>query len=209
MNRMKQIDLKPLFMDLFGTADMSNVVDCDMIKNACLQYKERYPTSVNKSNLGGWQSPHLGEEILKKEGPELAYIIDMCTQYVQAVTRDNKTSTVTPVEAWININGPGHSNAKHTHPGCQISTIFYPYVPPTRDAGGLVLYRGREYTDYFMTEFWRPQPDKLNPANVPYIEIVPTTGMFLLFPSYIEHQVLPNNTKQDRISIAINYAMKI
>jgi uncharacterized protein (TIGR02466 family) len=44
--------------------------------------------------------------------------------------------------------------------------------------------------------------DRYDNGELRYVNI--TEGLFLLFPSYLEHFVEPNNNKEERISISFN-----
>ena len=47
-------------------------------------------------------------------------------------------------------------------------------------------------------------PDLPAPVFAPKFQISPRSGMLLLFPSYLQHWVYPNQEETERVSIAFN-----
>jgi len=80
---------------------------------------------------------------------------------------------------WVNINGKGHWNEWHTHEYARYGVVFYLQVP--KDSGDIVFRKdGIEYP------------------------LTPYPGLLLMIPGKLEHKVLPNNSEENRISIAAN-----
>lgn len=107
--------------------------------------------------------------------------------------------TRTPPEfklrSWINMHDRGGFNFPHMHEGCLISGCFYLRVP--EGAGGLI--------------FRDPRPGAANSrikgrgANAHRdIHLTPSDGLFVLFPSWLEHYVEPHQGDEPRIAIAFN-----
>ncbi len=98
---------------------------------------------------------------------------------------------------WSLILREGSMSAPHMHPHCIISGVYYPEIPEEMDtsknAGCFILCD--------------PRP---RAAVVPLkgqgntLIIKPQTGMLLMFPSYMEHYVMPFRGKSERLSIAFN-----
>ena len=86
---------------------------------------------------------------------------------------------------WYNINGKGHWNHPHTHPNCDFALVLY-----LTDSDGLLQ---------LMSPF--PQR-KLVLGSL--VNIDAKKGDILMFPSDINHYVLPNQREEDRISISMN-----
>lgn len=102
--------------------------------------------------------------------------------------------------AWVNINQYGHFNHRHTHFNSDIflSGIYYVKVP--ENSGGV--------------RFWDPRGPLISTSmdhkyfnhGYTFHELQPDPGTLCFFPSWLEHDVLPNMNPQreDRISIAFN-----
>ena len=98
---------------------------------------------------------------------------------------------------WININPPGTSNERHTHPGSDLSVVMYVKVP--ENSGDIEMTNPAYIESFNLLSAARPE------ANLsPSVSITPVEGRVLIFPSNILHRVLENKSDNDRISIAWN-----
>ena len=103
---------------------------------------------------------------------------------------------------WININPKGGANATHHHQPWDWSGVFYVKQPNISDEGGRSG----------MIEFINPcqQSSTLaskgfeNSGMAPFLRFRPNPGEMVFFPSYLLHSVYPNETDDDRITIAYN-----
>ena len=143
--------------------------------------------SEKKSNMGGWQSrANLFEDPIFQEfnksilnaAAGILKEYTNCEPYLQAM--------------WANINTKGNYNGQHTHEG-ELSGVFYCQVP--ENSGKIVL---------------------VNPAVRSYISAVknnnftinPKRLALIMFPSWLEHYVEPNQSDNPRISISFNIGIK-
>jgi uncharacterized protein (TIGR02466 family) len=101
---------------------------------------------------------------------------------------------------WANVSRTGAYNKRHTHPGCQVSAVYYVEAgsPPTEDAPESGTF-----------EFIDPRPHAEMSAlpgeaiGRP-MTIQPLNGRMILFPSWLYHQVNPYLGEAERISISFN-----
>lgn len=99
---------------------------------------------------------------------------------------------------WMNANPPGGFNAPHTHPGAHWSGVYYVSQPETESGNS------------GMIEFMDPRSDLPNwrllqaPAFRLKRKLRPAAGEIVIFPSYLLHWVYPNETDEERVSIAFN-----
>jgi uncharacterized protein (TIGR02466 family) len=104
--------------------------------------------------------------------------------------------------AWMNANLPGGYNAPHTHPGAHWSGVYYVAQPDVETGSSGKI------------EFLDPRTDLPNwhlleaSAFNAKKSIQPMPGELILFPSYLLHWVYPNETSQDRVTIASNATFK-
>lgn len=155
---------------------------------------------VNKSNRGGW---HSKGNLFDNPAPCIQQLAALAREAVFQGTR-NVTTKVDPADlrlkifAWMNMNPPGGFNAPHTHPGAQWSGVYYASQPDV------------EVGNSGMIEFLDPRSDLPNwrilkaSAFRPKKKIRPAAGEIVLFPSYLVHWVYPNETDEDRVTIAFN-----
>jgi uncharacterized protein (TIGR02466 family) len=97
-------------------------------------------------------------------------------------------------DCWANIMPRGTYHTLHFHPGSVLSGAFYVSAPP----GSVAL----KIEDPRMAFFMNAPPRKDCYFSVPAKE-----GNYVLFESWLRHEVPPNQSKTDRISISFNYAL--
>jgi len=81
---------------------------------------------------------------------------------------------------WFNINRPGEYNKWHQHFPDGESCVLYIKVP--KNSGDIVFRKDTEH-----------------------LTITPKEGMIIIFPGWLEHQVLENKSSDTRISLATNF----
>ena len=93
--------------------------------------------------------------------------------------------------AWVNSTPPGGYIKSHLHHGVSVSGVLY--LSCADDSGDLVLIDPRPA---FRTtrEYSRSQDAR----------VVPAVGGYVIFPSWLEHEVEPNRSAINRISAAFD-----
>lgn len=149
-----------------------------------------------KSNEGGYQSndiPYL--MLLPNFTKELEH---HATVYANQFINNNKQIMD---NMWININQYRDSNAIHNHPNADISGVYYVKTPI--DCGKLVFENPAKTSLNYYT--YGQNITNFNSLNSSDWAITPTKNTLYLFPSWLNHLVLPNeNKEEDRISISFN-----
>lgn len=159
---------------------------------------------VAKSNKGGW---HSQGNLLSGDA---ACIVTLRKAMEQAIAAaNNKVKATADPETlrlklfgWMNINPPGGFNAPHTHPGAHWSGVYYVAQPAVEEGTS------------GMIEFLDPRSDLPNwrilgaKAFRPKRRIRPQPGEIVIFPSYLVHWVYPNDTSEERVTIAFNATFK-
>lgn len=148
-----------------------------------------------KSNRGGWQS----KEDHFYFDPSFARYYDYIVRHILSSTPFPNTKVILS-NMWININRKGDYNASHDHPRSLLSGVFWVKTP--KDCGGIVFESPMEFNYSFLYEKAHPQLKELNFNNSKHFS--PLEGSILLFPSNLRHHVEPNQSEEDRISIAFN-----
>lgn len=178
--------LFPLFPTHVIAHDLENYSE---YRNKLIRYcyqDQKDSDGVKISNRGGWQSEHKQIDLLSGVYEEVS---------------ESLTSYLVPQFAfsmpWININPPGTSNERHTHPGSDLSVVMYVKVP--ENSGAIEMTNPAYIESFNLLSSVRPE------ANLtPSIAITPLEGRVLIFPSNILHRVLENESDDDRISISWN-----
>jgi uncharacterized protein (TIGR02466 family) len=155
------------------------------------------------SNIGGWQSK--GDLFADAPEPLLrlrAEIHRAARRYIEiAVKRPFKCRFAT--FGWANINRAGDVNLLHAHGAHHISGVYYVAVAEARaddpHRGRLELQDPRAAARVFV------------PPGFPYgrrLQLTPAPSRMLLFPSWLDHGVLPFQGEGERISIAFNSVIR-
>lgn len=100
---------------------------------------------------------------------------------------------------WINIMPARVTHSLHLHPLSVMSGTYYISTPKNTSA--------LKFEDPRMSKFMAA-PNKLENARIEnqrYVSLQPKAGQLILFESWLRHEVPPNPSKQDRVSISFNY----
>lgn len=153
------------------------------------------------SNVGGWQSrPDLldgGQPCIQTLRGHIVSLM----RFVMALPAGGDASRVAGslgLSGWANVNRDGDFNRVHDHPGSHWSGVYY--VALGQPVDGTELNGAIEFLD--------PRPS----ANMPIpgyrtgtaMAVEPAAGEFVLFPSWLQHSVMPFHGGGERISIAFN-----
>jgi uncharacterized protein (TIGR02466 family) len=149
------------------------------------------PGSIKKSNYGGWQSDvHLHENDVFKP---------LCNHVNAVCARVFKVKGARFHQMWACINKKYDQNLIHSHTNrYNLSGVYYLNVP--RDSGEIVFRDPRPGANH--------APNRLFTDDCDSEYFMPSDGLTILFPSYLEHFVLPNRSDGDRISMSFNLTLE-
>lgn len=142
--------------------------------------------SVSKSNAGGgWQS----RDDIQNEPLFREFVNNILLKsVVSGILNEYNIRDFTVQSMWANVNGYGSFNYHHTHEG-YLSGVFYLKVPT--NSGRLV----------FTNPAVRSDGHPIRSFNYP---ITPQPLALIVFPSWLEHYVEPNESSESRVSISFN-----
>lgn len=170
----------------------------EIILDACKKYRQENPTSENKSNLGGYQSPkffHSKEEL----APLFNYISALANHAANDLNFVERNIFIT--SSWVNYNDTRRAmNAQHVHNDI-FSGVFYVKVP--EGSGRLSIINpgiNLMWTGCQLSQ-------EKNQFTAESVKIEPEEGQILLWPSYLPHSVETNDHDDERISISFNVIM--
>ncbi|WP_338475010.1 TIGR02466 family protein [Pseudomonas khavaziana] len=169
---------------------------------------------AQRSNTGGWQSAH---DFPEWGGAACETLVRFATEFATQLTavHSEQYGFIEPgfewkINAWVNVNEAGHSNALHGHPGAFWSGVYWV------DAGG----REDDPAVGGDLEFLDPRgmvASTYNPALRMRVEDCLTAGFsstcaaasgtFVMFPSWLMHSVRRFSGTRRRISIAFNFGV--
>lgn len=148
------------------------------------------------TNRGGWQS----KDIFEDGESSFSFLRDYIQTQISLATKIYNLDFKL-LNGWININGKNNYNLKHVHPGSMVSGVFWIKCPD--NCGSLNFDNPKLFVEF-------PLYNKIDDnckRQLNYYSnytFIPTEGTLVLFPSHMEHYVDPNESDEDRISIAFN-----
>ena len=171
-------------------------IDNVKIERFCRQERERDQKGRIVSSIGGWQSQRFN--YFSADLRDIYHIVENRFKYL------NKHFNFKDVERnifiyWININSKNSFHYKHPHPGCLFSAVYYVKVP--QNSGSIILHNPRSYQSLYITPH---MIESYNTFNSSIYTIQPKEGQLIIFPGWLEHEVLPSDTEEERISISFN-----
>jgi uncharacterized protein (TIGR02466 family) len=100
---------------------------------------------------------------------------------------------------WVNIMPTHTAHSLHLHPLSVISGTYYVSVP--KGASSI------KFEDPRLSKFMAAPPKKAQPRprNQSFVTLEPRDGHVALWESWLRHEVPPNRSRGDRISISFNY----
>jgi len=151
---------------------------------------------VTKTNVNGW---HSTTEMHKK--PEYKPLVDELFRMVHEVFKEEfLEARVALGNMWANINPPGGYNKAHVHPNAVFSGVYYVKTPS--NCGRLVCNDPRPGIQTCMPNRIKGQPPKHLWREV---HLQPQENRAIIFPAWLWHQVEPNQSTENRISVSFNF----
>ena len=112
--------------------------------------------------------------------------------------------------AWVVSQYANEYNPIHNHTGCEISGVIYLKVPDVKGRRNLQSKKGKNDSDgdisfVYCTASQRNQ----DIFEKGLVQITPTPGLMLMFPSYLGHTVYPFIGEGERRCVAFNATYRI
>ena len=190
------IPLFPVLLHQFGISNFKDI-EKNLIKTSYQQRKKDLKGRV-VSNRGGWQSSFIQEENNIIRSTLLRGIRDY-GESNQIFECDLILSSL-----WININGKGDYNELHHHPSCDLSGVFWIKTPV--DCGSLVFNSPHDFVQAKeLKSYAAGVKDEWKQFESYYFPSI--AGRLMIFPSFLLHQVRPNQSNEDRISVCFNLVL--
>ena len=180
--------------------EIPNAVELNhYLEKQILKWNKEDPKGVSKTNAGGW---HSTTDMNKKQeyDPLSKELFNMQDEIFQ-----KEYLTMKPVlgNMWANINPPGGFNRPHLHPNSLFSGVYWIKAP--KKSGNLMLYEPRPGAQCTMPN---RKEGKLPPQLWREIHYEPRAGTAIMFPSWLWHEVKPNESNDIRISVSFNFLQR-
>ena len=182
---------KPLYQTILEGVQSE---DINFIKNA--EYK-RFPAD------NGYGTPD--KFILDK--PELKNLRDnimkRCEHLLHEVLDVDESARFEITNSWAVKHLIGDESGAHTHVNSMISGVFY--IQTDDDSGEIIFHKDKTQHNIFTPTVNIPFKGKnLNVFNTLGWAIKPKNNMLILFPSTLDHSVLPSKSDNERYCVAFN-----
>ena len=193
---MNKIEYLPIFPTLIQVTKLD--LNTDSIIEFCYEMKRQNKKGISKTNVGGWQSDNLINEVHSKEFSKLKTEIEAATNKYHSEINFKKKLKQELSDIWANINQKGNMNEVHTHPKSALSGTFY------LTKGGAPILFQHPVTE-MSQHYWEKYCVEIcNPVNSDAFLIEPDPNLLLIFPPWALHKVSVNTEDIDRISLSFN-----
>jgi uncharacterized protein (TIGR02466 family) len=155
-----------------------------------------------KSYPGGYTSYNSAHR-MHQMSPTFAALERKLNRHVKSFARalqfDLERHELSMTDCWVNIMPQQVVHGLHLHPLSTISGTYFVQTPK----GSSALKFEDPRLDRFMAA--PPKRSDCKPEHRPWFTVPAEAGKLVLFESWLRHEVAPNPTKSDRISISFNY----
>lgn len=176
----------------------------DNLTNLCYKIKDENPDRRLRSNRLGWQSrkgDFHNDVAFNSLFKELNQMISYCLKN-EFKSREGVQYRI--VGSFLQISPPNAFNYSHIHPKPYLTCVFYIKIP--ENSGNISFGCPDSYILNKLTG--NRERDFVFKNNLQTkFEIKPEEGMLLIFPSTLRHQVEPNLSNDDRISMGIDISL--
>ena len=185
------------FIDLFPTVILQETLN--NISNKEIEDYKNFVQNINQINLGAGGMYTKSQKIL--ENP----IFNTLTNSILNISRNYLNELghifddVQISTSWANILNKDTSIHNHVHSNAYICGVFY-----LHDSTSIVFQNPHVYNWKFLPQTFH-DPKKFRKHQE--YSITPLRKNIIIFPSWLEHKVIPTNQKE-RISIAFNIIPK-
>jgi uncharacterized protein (TIGR02466 family) len=200
MSNLQFQGIQPLFYSPLSIFQVENAADLNSRLLAETTERRENSPGLQRSNIRGW---HSEDDFFDRMEPgcrtlrgHILEAIRVCTQNVSPEFDFGQFGV--RAEGWINVLEPGGLNAPHDHPGWVWSGSYYIKVPESDLArsGNIEFFDSRTNVRTLTVEGAACFASKYG--------VEPKSGMLLIFPAYLRHWVYPNESSEERVTVAFN-----
>jgi len=186
-----------LFPTTIYIADIGNPNLNQDLENKIINWSNTDP-GMRRTNINSW---HSKDDMFHM--PEYKDITNLLFQMQNQIYQEEGLEPE-PIlgSMWANVNPKGGFNASHIHPNSLWSGVYYVKTPP--NCGRLQVNDPRAVAAMIRPHYIKEQ----KPHQWREVNYEPIAGRCIMFPSWLEHRVEPNQSDDIRISISFNFLQK-
>jgi uncharacterized protein (TIGR02466 family) len=164
--------------------ELGNAISNVEIKSADTMWNDTVQTSFTYSN---------NNRLLESCPHTSSIIYNSILEYLEIFNFQHDNEILIK-DSWVNITERGQFQHYHVHTGNDISGVFYYQSSGLQEEGNIVFKTPSPVCAQSKLLYFEP-----NQVFYP-----PKQGRLILFPSFLEHAVMPNKTDNKRISVSFN-----
>lgn len=160
---------------------------------------DNHITTYSYSNNQGYNTVFANDDRLK---PVYDFVLSKCIEYLKSQNIDTTHYKLkSPPWTFFASVGKNSQHEAHAHPDSLLSCILY--LSTTDKCPPIIFTDPRPYYKYvyYHTLMGR---DSNSYTLYPEYVVQPKTGMFLIWPAWLEHQVPLSQTDDERITMVFN-----
>jgi uncharacterized protein (TIGR02466 family) len=171
----------------------------------CLQLRADDPGGRRWSqrNYPGGFTSYASAHRMHEVSPSFARLARLIDTHVKRLVAelefDLGGKVLAMTDCWVNVMPRGVAHSLHLHPLSVISGTYYVRVP--QGAPGL-KFEDPRLDRYMGAPPHRPDASERNRS---WVVMPAAAGSLLLFESWLRHEVVPNQSAGERVSISFNY----
>lgn len=137
-----------------------------------------------------------------------SYVIHCAKQH--GFFRENYVFETSINSAWVVSQYENEYNPLHNHTGCELSGVIYLKVPDVKGRRNIESKKGKNDADGDINFVYNAASQRNQDIfEKGLVQIAPTPGLLLMFPSYLIHTVYPFIGEGERRCIAFNGTYRI
>ncbi|PZU09667.1 TIGR02466 family protein [Sphingomonas sp.] len=196
--------IRRLFATLFSESELDDSALLADLHHSCrtLAEDDRAGRAWSKAHGYRGYTSYASLDDLPQRDPVFADLVRKLNRHVASFARECDFDLGRPLKLdslWVNVMKRGAVHSGHIHPHSIVSGTLYVAVPP--GSGALKLEDPRlAMLMAAPTRFPDGAPDLQ-----PFVYAEPKPGTIFLWESWLRHEVMPSEAKDERISISFNY----
>lgn len=196
-------ELRGFFPTLVQFSEVKNLAEMNKsLLPAIEEVKRTIPNSMPEDvSAKHYSTIYSGVSVIEFEGFEAlrAFIVAEAINFANVLELDIQKHPLKLTQSWVNVHNKDESQEPHVHQNNVISGVYYVISP--KNCGDLFLHSPYQYV------MLQPPLKAQNEFNIRNMPITPKEGSLILFRSFVEHSVKPNQSDKERISISFNFTM--
>ena len=181
--------------DLINSLDVAGTVSEGWLEGQATDDKKVKDTRGTTSFFNGNLAAH--PEWDKLNG----YILGMALRMLSDTIPDHLLKGFTIANSWVTLYPDQAYVPEHIHSCFEISGVYYLKAQGGKDSG-MLTFRDPAWVTKTMN-IWGPGT-RIFPGPSTNMTFPTRTGMMVLFPSWLPHSTLPNNSGEDRMIYSFN-----